>query len=111
MNLKKLFLFGMLMASFYSCNKKNSADFDSDFSLFTKYISSFSSGIVSANSDIRVQLALNKSDWKPNQELDSDLFDISPSVSGKVVALSNNTVAFIPKEKLKQNTIYQITLH
>ena len=73
--------------------------------------SSFSSGFVSVNSDIRVQLAFNKSDWKPNQELDEDLFDISPSVSGKVVALSNNTIAFIPKEKLEQNTLYQITLH
>ncbi len=58
-----------------------------------------------------MQLAFNKSDWKPNQELDEDLFDISPSVSGKVVALSNNTIAFVPKEKLDQNTLYQITLH
>ncbi|MFY8010042.1 MAG: hypothetical protein ACOVNW_10085, partial [Flavobacterium sp.] len=48
--------------------------------------------------------------WKPNQELDSDLFDVSPSVSGKVVALSPNTIAFIPNEKLEQNTLYQITL-
>ena len=95
-------LIGLFLAIFvlHSCSKKSAADFDSDFALFKDYISSFSSGFVSVKSDIRVQLAFNKSDWKPNQELDDNLFDISPSVSGKVVALSSNTIAFIPKEKL-----------
>ena len=103
----------ILLAIFilHSCSKKSANDFDSNFSLYKDYISSFSSGYVPVKSDFRVQLAFNKSDWKPNQELDEDLFDISPSVSGKVVALSNNTIAFIPKEKLEQNTLYQITLH
>jgi alpha-2-macroglobulin len=93
-----------------SCSKKSATDFDSDFALFKEYITGFSSGYVSVHSDFRVQLAFNKSDWKPNQELDEDLFDISPRVSGKAVALSNNTIAFIPSEKLEQNTLYQITL-
>ena len=103
----------ILLAIFvlHSCSKKSANDFDSNFSLFKDYISSFSSGYVPVKSDFRVQLAFNKSDWKPNQELDDDLFDISPSVSGKVVALSSNTIAFIPKDKLEQNTLYQITLH
>ena len=106
-------IFGLFVALFFvqSCSKKSASDFDYDPSLFKEYITGFSSGFVSVNSDFRVQLAFNKSDWKPNQELDADLFDISPSVSGKVVALSKNTIAFIPKEKLDQNTLYQITLH
>ena len=106
-------IFGLFVALFLvqSCSKKSAADFDSDYALYKDYITGFSSGFVSVNSDFRVQLAFNKSDWKPNQELDADLFDISPSVKGKVVALSNNTIAFIPKEKLEQNTLYQITLH
>ena len=111
MKIKKLFALCFAVVVVYSCGKKAAADFNSDFSLFTKYISSFSSGIVAASSDIRVQLALNKTDWKPNQELDDDLFTISPSVSGKVIALSNNTIAFIPKNKLESNTLYQVTLH
>lgn len=110
--MKTIKLIGLLCAIFvlHSCSKKSAADFDSDFSLFKEYVSSFSSGFVSVNSDIRVQLAFNKNDWKTNQELDSDLFDISPSVKGKVVALSPNTIAFIPKEKLEQNTLYQVSL-
>ena len=106
-------IFGLFVAILLlqSCSKKSASDFDSDYALYKDYITGFSSGFVSVHSDFRVQLAFNKSDWKPNQELDDDLFDISPSVSGKVVALSNNTIAFIPKEKLEPNTLYQITLH
>ena len=103
----------VLLAFFvlHSCSKKSANDFNSNFSLYKDYVSSFSSGYVPVKSDFRVQLAFNKSDWKPNQELDDDLFDISPSLSGKVVALSSNTIAFIPKDKLEQNTLYQVTLH
>lgn len=111
MKTKKFLALILALAIVHSCAKKAAADFNSNPTLFTKYISSFSSGIVSATSDIKVQLAINKSDWKPNQELDDNLFTITPSISGKVVALSNNTIAFIPKNKLKANTIYNITLH
>lgn len=94
---------------FYACGKKS--DFNSDFSLFKEYITSFTGGIVPAQSDIRVVLAFDKKEWKINQVLDNDLFDISPSVDGKVVALSNNTLAFIPEKKLKAGTEYRVTLH
>lgn len=104
-----IFVFFAFMA-FQACNKKTAAEFNSDFSLFKAYITSFTGGIVPAKSDIRVVLAFSKKEWKPNQPLDDDLFSISPSVTGKVVALNNNTIAFIP-EKLDQNTEYQVTLH
>jgi alpha-2-macroglobulin len=96
---------------FQSCGRKSAADFNSDFSLFKEYIVSFTGGLVSSESDIRVVLAFDKKEWKANQELDSDLFDISPNVDGKVVALSPNTIAFIPEKKLKPGTEYQVTLN
>jgi uncharacterized protein YfaS (alpha-2-macroglobulin family) len=95
---------------FQACSKKSAADFNSDFSLFKEYIVSFTGGIVSAQSDIRVVLAFDNN-WKVNQVLDDDLLDISPNVHGKVVALSNNTIAFIPEKKLESGTEYQVTLH
>ena len=101
-------LFAVLM--FYACGRKSAADFNSDFSLFKGIISNFTGGIVSAQSDIRVVLAFDKKDWKVNQVLDNSLFEISPSVSGKVVALSQNTLAFIPEKKLEPDTEYQVTL-
>ncbi|MBF4471873.1 alpha-2-macroglobulin family protein [Flavobacterium sp. HJJ] len=96
---------------FQACGRKSASDFNSDFSLFKEYIVSFTGGIVSAQSDIRVVLAFDNNNWKVNQTLDSDLFDISPSVDGKVVALSSNTIAFIPEKKLDSGTEYQVILH
>ncbi|MCV9927270.1 MG2 domain-containing protein [Flavobacterium sp. LS1R49] len=96
---------------FQACGRKSAADFNSDFSLFKSYITSFTGGIVSSQSDIRVVLAFDKKDWKINQVLNDDLIDISPSIHGKVVALSNNTIAFIPEKKLKAGTEYQVTLN
>ncbi|MCV9931427.1 MG2 domain-containing protein [Flavobacterium sp. LS1R47] len=96
---------------FQSCGRKSASDFNSDFSLFKEYITSFTGGIVSSQSDIRVVLAFEKKEWKINEVLDNNLFDISPSVDGKVVALSSNTIAFIPEKKLKAGTEYQVTLN
>jgi uncharacterized protein YfaS (alpha-2-macroglobulin family) len=96
---------------FQACNKKSASDFNSDFTLFKEYVTGFTGGIISSKSDIRVVLAFDKKEWKANQVLDNDLFTISPSVEGKVVALSSNTIAFIPEKKLKQDTEYQITLN
>lgn len=48
-----------------SCTKK-AEDFNSKFELFKKYILNFSSGLVSAKSDIRVVLAFENQNWKTN---------------------------------------------
>lgn len=104
----------LLIAVFFllqSCSKSNRENFDSDFSLFRDYITSFSSGLVSAESDIQVGLAFTKTEWLPNQELDRNLFTISPNVDGKVIAISNNLIAFQPSEKLNQDTEYNIVFH
>ncbi|CAD0002895.1 alpha-2-macroglobulin family protein [Flavobacterium salmonis] len=111
MKAKGLVLVFCVFFIFQSCGRKSAADFNSDFSLFKEYIVSFTGGLVSSESDIRVVLAFDKKDWKANQVLDSDLFDISPSVDGKVVALSPNTITFIPEKKLKPGTEYQVTLN
>lgn len=111
MKAKGLVLVFCVFFIFQSCGRKSAADFNSDFSLFKEYIVSFTGGIVSSESDIRVVLAFDKKEWKAGQVLDSDLFDISPSVDGKVVALSPNTIAFIPEKKLKPGTEYQVTLN
>ena len=111
MKAKNLVLAFVGLLVFYSCGRKLAADFNSDFSLFKGIISNFTGGIVSAQSDIRVVMAFEKKDWKINQVLDNSLFEISPNVSGKVVALSSNTIAFIPEKKLEPDTEYQVTLH
>ena len=56
-------------------------------------------------------LAFDNADWTAKKELDEDLFSINPSVDGKVVALSTNTLAFVPTKPLESNKEYQVTLH
>ena len=94
-----------------ACSKKSAEDFNSNFSLFKPYITNFSGGLISAQSDLRIVLAFSNDQWKKDEVLDNTLFKISPSVEGKVVALSSSTIAFIPAKKLKSDTEYQVTLH
>ncbi|GGD34165.1 alpha-2-macroglobulin family protein [Flavobacterium orientale] len=109
MSIKRLMQLLVAVVVLHSCGKKVATeDFNSDFSLFHEYILNFSSGLVSANSDIRVTLAFDKQEWQPNQEIDKSLFDISPSVKGKMVALASNTIAFVPEKALEQDTEYRI---
>ncbi|UYW00848.1 hypothetical protein K5I29_10080 [Flavobacterium agricola] len=105
-------ILGILVASiflFFSCSDKNTEVSNPDD--FTNYIVSYTNGLIAANSDIRTVLTTDHLDWEPNQELDSDLFSISPKVSGKVIAINANTVAFIPKDKFNQDTEYTVTFH
>ncbi len=107
----RLMLFLAVFFLLNSCKKSSREEFDSNYSLYRDYITSFSSGMISASSDIQVGLAFSKSEWQPNQELDKDLFSISPSVDGKVLILPNNMLVFRPSKKLKQDEEYQVTLH
>ncbi|WP_091468055.1 alpha-2-macroglobulin family protein [Flavobacterium urocaniciphilum] len=107
---KRMLQLILILIVVVSCRKK-AEDFNSKFELFKNYILNFSSGMVSAKSDIRLVLAFENKNWKANEEIDDDLFSISPSVSGKVIALSSNTLAFVPEKKLKQDTEYQVTFH
>lgn len=108
--LKLMLYFTVISMLFHAC-KQSGKDFDSDYTLYKEYVSSFTSGIVSTTADIQVGLAFTKSEWKENQELDSDYFSVSPSAEGKVVLLPGNIIAFRPTEALDQDTEYRITLH
>ena len=111
MKLQKMLLLLSVFFFLNACKKSSPEDFDSDFSQYKDYVTSFSSGTISANSPIQVGLAFSKTEWKPNEKLDKDIFDVSPSVDGEVVILPNNIIAFQPKKKLKQNEQYQVTMH
>lgn len=111
MKILRLILFIAVITSLHSCSEESGKDFDSDYTLYRDYITSFSSGIISTTADIQVGLTFAKKEWQVNGELDEDYFSISPSVKGKVIFLPNNTVAFRPAKKLDQDTEYRITLH
>ncbi len=90
--------------------KDGSREQFSDLSKFQAYISNVSHGIISARSDVRVVFNQPIESWNTGDELDNGLLLVSPKVKGKVVALDNKTIAFIPQEGFKQDTEYRFTL-
>ncbi len=108
--LKLVLYFTVITLLLHSCSKPGK-DFDSDYTLYREYISSFSSGIISTKADIQVGLASGKKEWQVGQEIDGDYFSLSPGVDGKVYFLEGNILAFRPGKALEQDTEYYVTLH
>ncbi|PIF00690.1 MAG: hypothetical protein CR994_04850 [Maribacter sp.] len=94
------------------CNsrKETSIEQFDDLSKYQAYISEVTHGIISAKSDIRVVLNQPVGSWENGDELDDGLLMVSPKVKGKVVALNNRTIAFVPEKSLDQDTDYTFVL-
>ncbi|WP_340199487.1 alpha-2-macroglobulin family protein [Ascidiimonas sp. W6] len=112
MRIQKLLLFAFLFMTAFSCKNKEEEIQEQIDNLFKyrEYVTEVSQGLVSAQSDIRVVLRNPVAGWEDNQEVNSNLFKVSPKVSGKVVALNNQTIAFIPENGFKSNQEYEFTL-
>ncbi len=68
---------------------------------FDKYISAYTSGIVSKSSSITVKLTSELADLINRDEIDADdLFSISPGIDGKVEWADDKTLEFIPDEAM-----------
>lgn len=112
MKITQVFRFSLVLLLLVGCtNKKDkSAENFNDLNKYQKYISEVSHGIISAKSDVRVVLNQPIESWNNGDELDGDLLLVTPKVKGKVVALNNRTIAFIPEKGFKQDTEYNFTL-
>jgi len=72
---------------------------------FTKYISAYTSGVVSKNSTIKIQLVQDYAVQvkAANPKLDG-IFEFSPSMKGKVGWLNETTLEFTPEKPMKSGT-------
>ncbi|QCX02087.1 hypothetical protein FGM00_18930 [Aggregatimonas sangjinii] len=112
MKFKPLFQFSLCIFLFVGCTSKQEtpAEQFENLNKFQEYITEVSHGIISAQSDVRVVLNTPVASWSNGDELDSDLLQVSPRTKGKVVALDNRTVAFVPESGFEQDTEYKFTL-
>lgn len=78
---------------------------------FSEYITAFTSGTVSVQSSIRVELAKEIESVQINGEVDMKLFSFSPGVSGKAYWIDNRTVEFRPEKPLKQDTRFEVEFY
>jgi len=75
---------------------------------FGEYISSYTSGVISSGSKIRIIMANDAVDSASvGKEATGKLFSFSPSVSGKTVWLDRRTVEFQPEKRLISGQIYE----
>jgi uncharacterized protein YfaS (alpha-2-macroglobulin family) len=75
---------------------------------FSKYIESYTSGVVSKGSAIRVKLAGTvQTAHAVHEAIDDDVFEFSPSLKGKAYWLDAQTIEFRPEGDMKPAELYE----
>ena len=109
MKLNQFFAFLLFIIGFTSCKKENATN-TSKINDYYEYISEVTKGIINNNQPVSIILNKPVEGWTEKQELDSSILSIEPKVKGKVYALNNYTLSFVPDNKFEQNTTYTFSL-
>ncbi|KAB1067184.1 hypothetical protein F6U93_12260 [Tamlana haliotis] len=99
----------LVMLIFNGCKDDSSVALN-NIQKFKDYIFEVTTGIVPTKTDIKVVLINPMKDISSEVELDKSILKVSPKVPGKVVALNNRTIAFIPENKFESDTRYTFKL-
>ncbi|MEQ8301790.1 MAG: MG2 domain-containing protein [Cyclobacteriaceae bacterium] len=79
---------------------------------FGEYISSYTAGVISSGSSVRIILTQDGVDASQiGQETSVKLISLSPSVSGKTVWLDGRTVEFTPSNRLNSGQVYELEFY
>lgn len=98
-------LLALLVAIFVGCTDPDEK-IETD-PAFGEFVFAYTSGVISANDPILVQLAQPYDGaLKTDNALPDNLFDFEPPIQGKAIWLNESTLKFIPNDKLPGNTIY-----
>jgi len=104
----KVIFFLILTLGLYRCGKKSSEDtFSSSKSLYVDYISSYTSGIISKKSEVKVRLNRSIEGVKPGEVINDNIFSFTPSISGNAVWEDERTIVFKPAGNLSSGEKYQ----
>lgn len=99
--LQLILLFVLFLSS---CQKKQEIVPSAEYA---PYVSAYTGGMISAASNIRVELAQPLASVELGAETKENLFDFSPKLKGKTLWLNNKTVEFVPDSgQLKQGELY-----
>lgn len=102
-----VFLFATLILLFSAC--KNSHKIISIDPRFAQHISGYTSGMMSSQQPIRIELATPapiQNNGLPDSNLLENVFTFSPKIKGRAIWINDRTIEFIPKEKLESATFY-----
>ena len=107
-----LFYFLIPIFSFLaiSCNNNDTKIKEQD-SRFTEYISAFTNGVISNESDIIIELKSDLTDDDISKIDVEQLFEFSPKIEGEVGWLDNKTIRFTPTTDLPTLQLYNAKFH
>lgn len=100
-------------AIFYYTTSKSAKTFNAAINpAFGEFISSYTAGVISSNSPIRMVLSQDAVDSLAiGAETTVKLFELSPAVKGVTIWLDKRTVEFRPDVRLTSGQIYQINFN
>jgi alpha-2-macroglobulin len=79
---------------------------------FGEYISTYTAGVVSSGSVVRIMLAQDAVDSSfVGQESSVSLFGFKPSVSGKTIWIDRRTIEFRPEKRLNSGQVYEVSFY
>lgn len=101
-----IFLFAL------ACNPPEQVEdaFSSPKNLFVAYVSSYTSGIISSNAEIKVTLAKKAAEAVPGEKVQEKVLSFEPSIAGDAYWEDAFTIAFRPEGKLEAGRKYKATL-
>ena len=110
--MKRLALFLLATAGLVACESKKETpkdDFSSPKSLFVDQVSSFTGGVISITSPIKLKLTKNMGDSLAGRQVSDKIFSFSPSIDGTTAWEDNRTLMFTPGNNLKSGQKYEAT--
>lgn len=118
LSLKKLG-FGVLIAGlialfifFFNTGTSRQSSSGSINPAFGEFITSYTAGVISSGSSIRVILAKDAVDSAAvGKETSIKLFSLKPSTGGKTIWLDQRTVEFRPSERLASGQVYELDFY
>ena len=100
-----------LLVGLSACKGRKDTHLQSLDPAFGEYVAAHTSGLVPAQSTIKLLLAQPSPHFESEgSEAPSRLFELQPSVKGRAVWTNNQTVEFIPAEPLKSGERYKATV-
>ena len=94
----------LALAIFFIVRHRQKPGIDPEFS---KYIESYTTGVISKESTIRIRLAGGvETSHVQNEPLSDNIFDFSPSIKGKAYWIDARTIEFRPDGKLDPDKSY-----
>ena len=108
MKMKNLFLLVASIIFLIGCQKQNEPT--DNLYAFKEYVNYTTSGVVSVTEKITVNLGKEIDAIEEGHSINPKTFDISPNVDGELKMLNKHSFQFIPKENLKPDTEYTVTV-